>query len=333
MKALFIGGTGNISSACVRLAIRRGMEVFILNRGQRKVEIQGAKSLVADINKPAEIAQALGGIQFDVVANFIAFKPEDIERDAALFQGRTKQYFFISSASAYQKPVVHPVITEETPLENPFWDYSRDKIAAEQKLMTLCKSQGFPGIVVRPSLTYDTVIPVAIGGWNDFTFIDRVRKGKPFVIHGDGTALWTITHAEDFALGFVGLFGNGNAVGEAFHITSDELLNWNQIYECVCEAAGAEGRGVHVPSDFIATVDSWQRGNLHGDKAWSVIFDNSKIKRFVPDFKATIGFREGIKRTVQWFEADPARQTIVPWNNEVIEKILAAYGHAEKQGS
>ncbi len=332
MKVLFIGGTGNISAASVRLALQRGMEVFILNRGHRILEVDGAKSLIADIHQPDQVKSVMAGLSFDVVANFIAYQPADVERDFEIFAEKTKQYFFISSASAYQKPVVHPVITEETPLENPYWEYSRNKIAAERRVLELWRSKGFPGVIVRPSLTYDTVIPVAIGGWNDFTFIERVRQGLPFVIHGDGTSLWTITHADDFAKGLVGLFGNLNALGEAFHITSDELLNWNQIYSFVCEAAGVEGRGVHVPSDFIVSVDPGQKGSLLGDKAWSVIFDNSKIKRFVPDFKATIGFREGIRRTVRWFEEKPERKTIVPWHNEVIEKLLAAYGHGPRQG-
>ncbi len=329
MRVLFIGGTGNISSACSRLAVERGMEVVLLNRGQRPVEIPGAACVTANIKKPDEVGKALGDQTFDAVANFIAFDTADVERDTALFAKRTKQYLFISSASAYQKPLLHPVVSESTPLANPYWEYSRLKIAAEERLNRACREQGFPGVIVRPSLTYDTVIPLAIGSWNDFTMIDRMRKGRPVVVHGDGTSLWTVTHSEDFAKAFVGLLGNTEATGHAFHITSDELLTWDQIWQYTAAAAGCEANIVHVPSDFIAGLDEFQRGNLLGDKAVSAIFDNSKIKRFVPGFNATIPYREGIRRTIEWFEADPARMRIVEGHNALHDRILEAYGHAK----
>jgi len=262
--------------------------------------------------------------------NFIAYTPEDIKQDIEVFSGLTKQYIFISSASVYQKVGGHPVITESTPLYNPYWDYSRDKITCEEMLNDEFRNNGFPITIVRPSLTYDTVIPVAIGSWTDFTIIDRIRKGKEVIIHGDGSSLWTITHSDDFANAFVGLLGHQQAIGHAFHITSDELLNWNQIYQAVAEAAEAPLKSVHIASDFICdvadTIDQrWMRGNLLGDKAVSTIFDNTKIKRFVPGWTATIPFKEGFKRTVKWFEADPSRMVIDQGNNDLIDTILKAY--------
>ena len=331
MRVLFIGGTGNISTACSRLAIDKGYEVYMLNRGNiDRPDLMRAKSIKCDIKKPVEVKAALGGLKFDVVANFIAFTPEDIQRDIELFTGICKQYIFISSASAYQKPLSHPIITESTPLANPYWDYSRDKIASEEALNKAYRENGFPITIVRPSLTYDTVIPVAIGSWDDFTIIDRMRKGKEVIVHGDGSSLWTITHSEDFAKAFVGLLGHQQAIGHSFHITSDELLTWNQIYEAVAEAAGVELNAIHIASDFICQEaekmgQAWMWGNLLGDKAVSTIFDNTKIKTFVPGFKATIPFKQGIKRTVEWFEADPSRMVINKDNNDFLDKVIEAY--------
>jgi nucleoside-diphosphate-sugar epimerase len=331
MKVLFIGGTGNISGACSRQAIENGIELFHLNRGRASAQIPaGVKSLAADIKHKKQVLAALGNLQFDVVVNFIAFTPDDVQQDIEVFSGRTKQYIFISSASVYQKVGGHPVITESTPLYNPNWQYSRDKIACEELLNDAFRSNGFPITIVRPSHTYDTVIPVAIGSWRDYTIIDRMKKGREVIIHGDGTSLWTVTHADDFARAFTGLLGHQQAIGHAFHITSDELLSWNQIYEAVAEGARAELKAVHIASDFICDVADqmgmdWMRGNLLGDKAVSVIFDNSKIKRFVPGFTASIRFREGIERTIRWFEADPSRMIIDNSNNHFMDAVLQAY--------
>ncbi len=328
---MFIGGTGNISGACSRLAIAQGIELYHLNRGNVKADVPSEiKNIVADIKNPDAVKKAISGMLFDVVVNFIAFIPEDVQQDIDLFLGKTKQYIFISSASIYQKVGGHPVITESTPLYNPYWEYSRNKIRCEELLNAEFRQSGFPITIVRPSLTYDTVIPVAIGSWTDYTIIDRMKHGKEVIIHGDGTSLWTITHADDFAKAFVGLLGHQQAIGHAFHITSDELLNWNQIYEAVADAAGAELKAVHIASDFICDVaDSMgipdMRGSLLGDKAVSTIFDNSKIKRFVPGFVATIPFKAGIKRTVKWFEADRSRMVINEANNDFIDKVLKAY--------
>ncbi len=331
MRVLFIGGTGNISTACGRLALSRQVDLHILSRSnQVRPGLEKAGFIRADIHDPGQVRKALDGLTFDVVVNFIAFTPDDVERDVQLFSGSCGQYMFISSASAYQKPPSHPVITESTPLVNPFWDYSRDKIACEELLMKAHREKGFPVTIVRPSHTYETVIPAAIGSWEDFTLIDRMRRGGEVIIHGDGTSLWTLTHSEDFARGFVGLMGLARAIGHSFHITSDEVLSWNQIYEAMARAAGVPLKAVHIPSDFICRIadgmgQPWMRGNLLGDKAHSALFDNTKIKRFVPGYLATIPFGEGIRRTVQWFDADPARIRIDETNNALMDAILAAY--------
>jgi len=328
MKVLFIGGTGFISTAVSRLALGKGIDLYHLNRGQRMSELTGVKSLVADIHQPAAVQAALNDMQFDVVVDWIAFKPDDIERDLALFQGRVKQFIFISSASAYQKPPAYPIITESTPLYNPYWDYSRNKIACEERLLQAYRQEGFPVTIVRPSLTYDTNLPVATGGWGCYTLADRLLKGKPIIVHGDGSSLWVVTHAEDFGRGFLGLVGNQQAVGHAFHITSDEVLTWDQIYMTIADALGVKANIVHIPSEFIAKVAPEKSGSLLGDKTWSAIFDNSKIKAFVPGFQAVIPFREGVRRTLAWFDTDEKRRWVNPDVTAQLEKILAAY--AEK---
>jgi nucleoside-diphosphate-sugar epimerase len=329
MKALFIGGTGNISTPVSRLAVEMGIDLYHLNRGNRQ-PIKGVTNLTADVNDAAGAQRVLAGHQWDVVVNWIAYTPDDIKRDASLFEGSAGQYIFISSASAYQKPPVNPVTTESTPLRNPVWQYSRDKIACEDLLMEWFRSRGFPMTIVRPSHTYYSVIPVSLGGWEEFTVIDRMRKGLPVVVHGDGTSLWTMTHADDFAKGFVGLMGNQRAVGEAFHITSDEVLTWNQIYESVARAAGCEARLVHIPSDIIADYADQHgypsvRGTLLGDKTHSALFDNSKIRRFVPGYLATIPFQSGIKQTIDWFDADPARKVVREATNRFLDGLIADY--------
>jgi nucleoside-diphosphate-sugar epimerase len=324
MKILFIGGTGNISAASSRLAIAKGIELYHLNRGNSGKPIAGVKSIVGDINDPNTLT-GLTEHQWDVVVNWIAFTPEDMERDIALFGGKTKQYVFISSASCYQTPLRYPVITESTPLLNNLWDYSNDKIKCEDRLMKAYREEGFPITIVRPSLTYETVIPIAIGGFKEYTTADRILRGKEIIIHGDGTSLWTVTHSEDFAKGFVGLLGLPHATGHAFHITSDEILSWNMIYETLAGALGRELRPVHIASDFICRVEPSYSGTLQADKAESVIFDNTKIKTFVPGYKATIPFAEGIRRTLQWLDADPKRKIIDPEENARIDNILNAY--------
>ena len=325
MKVLFIGGTGFISTSVSRMAIERGMELYLLNRGIRVSEILGAHQLTGDIHNPESMRNALKDLKFDVVVDWIAYTPEDIERDLAVFRGRTKQFVFISSASAYQKPVVNYIITESTPLENPYWDYSRNKIASEELLMKAYRDENFPVTIVRPSYTYATYLPVAIGGFGSYTLADRLLKGKPIIAHGDGTSLWVNTHAEDFAKGFLGLLGNEKAIGQAFHITSDEVLTWNQIYQTIADGLGVEAKIIHIPTDFIIKEVPRLTGDLIGDKSWSVVFDNSKIKSFVPEFKATIPFSEGIRRTLAWFAADKSRQKIDELVNQEMDQIIKAY--------
>ena len=326
MRVLFIGGTGNISIACTRLALEKGYDVFHLNRGSSENPFGDlVKSIQLDINDYENLTSALKGQYFNVVANFIAYVPDDIKRDYEIFRDKTDQYIFISSASAYQKPPTHPVITESTPLKNPYWQYSRDKIACENYLNELYRDYDFPVTIIRPSLTYETVIPAAIGSWDDFTIIDRIRKRKKIIVHGDGTSLWTITHSEDFARGFVGLLGHQQAIGHSFHITSDEVLTWNQIYEAIGMAAGEIPDMIHIPSDFIARFDEFHIGNLLGDKANSVIFDNSKIKSFVPDFHAIIPFKQGIWKTVEWFEEKPARMKVIEETNSFMDRVIDSY--------
>lgn len=300
-----------------------GMDLFHLNRGNR-AKIEGVKNFTGDINSK-ETHELLKGHEWDVVVNFIAFGEEDIERDIFLFKGKTSQYIFISSASVYQKPPSHPVITESTPAANPFWQYSRNKIQCEERLMQEYRDEGFPITIVRPSHTYDTVIPVAIGGWEEFNIIDRLKKGKEIIVHGDGASLWTITHSEDFAKGIIGLFGHQQVSGHIFHITSDEILTWNQIYEAVADAVKVKPKIVHISSDFICNVEPSFTGNLLGDKSYSAIFDNTKIKTFVPDFKAVIPFKKGILRTLKWFDDHPEKKIINPATEKKIEKILDAY--------
>ncbi|MCB8977065.1 MAG: SDR family oxidoreductase [Ardenticatenaceae bacterium] len=326
MKILFIGGTGIISSACSQLAIERGYELTLLNRGQSSRPVPaGAKQIQADIRNLAAAKAALEGHYFDVVVNWVAFTPEHIETDLALFAGRTGQYVFISSASAYQTPPAHLPITESTPLHNPFWEYSRQKIACEERLMRAHRETGFPVTVVRPSHTYDqTLLPMR----GRYTVINRMRQGKKVVVHGDGTSLWTLTHHRDFAKGFVGLLGHPAAIGDVFHITSDELLTWNQIFQQVAAAAGAEAQLVHIPSETLARYDADWGSGLLGDKAHSVIFDNSKIKRLVPDFVATIPFWQGAQEIIAWYDADPARQVIEPAFDQLLDELIARYDPA-----
>jgi nucleoside-diphosphate-sugar epimerase len=325
VRALFIGGTGFISTAVSRQAVNAGVELYLLNRGLRGAAPPGAHGLTADINNPEEVRAALRGLRFDAVVNWIAYTPEDIERDLSLFKGRVGQYVFISSAAAYQKPPARYVITEETPLVNPFWDYARGKIACEERLLRAHVEEGFPATVVRPSHTYETNFPVAVGGGGTYTLADRMKKGLPVIVHGDGTSLWTLTHAEDFARGFLGLLGNAEAIGQAFHITSDEVLTWEQIYRTIAEALGVEANVLHVPSDFIARVVPRLEGTLHGDKKWSAVFDNGKIRKFVPTYRAAVPFREGIGRTLAWFEADERRRRVDESLVREMDLIVSSY--------
>ena len=328
MKVLFIGGTGNISTAVTRLAAQRGIELTLLTRGQRPADIPAnVSTLTADIKDEPATAALLAHSSFDAVVDWIAFTPADIERDIRLFRGRTSQFLFISSASAYQRPVSHYLITESTPLANPYWQYSRDKIACEDRLMKAYREEGFPITIVRPSLTYgDTQIVLAVNSWQkSFTAVDRMRRGKKVIVPGDGSSLWVITHNSDFAQGFVGLLGHSQAIGHAFHITGEEAMTWDQFYTITAHQAGVEPNIVHIASDFLSACLPDELGSLTGDKASSVIFDNSKIKRFVPNYCATVPFAQGIQQTIAWFDHDPTCQQIDEPANANWDKLIEAY--------
>jgi nucleoside-diphosphate-sugar epimerase len=326
MKVLFIGGTGIISSACTQLALDGGIELYLLNRGQSaRPAPENARLLQGDIRQPEQVAQLISSQTFDAVVDWIAFTPQHIETDLSLFRGKTGQFVFISSASAYQTPPASLPVTESTPLDNPYWEYSRNKIACEQLLIHAYQAEKFPMTIVRPSHTYDQTLLPMHGG---YTMVDRMRKGKPVIVHGDGTSLWVLTHHADFARAFVGLLGNSHAIGDAFQITSDEWLTWDQIYTLVAQAAGVQAKLVHVPSELIAAYDPQWGASLLGDKSNSMIFDNSKIKRVVPDFVASIPFAQGARQIIQWYDADPRRRQVDPAFDAIIERILGGYQKA-----
>ena len=324
MKALFIGGSGIISSACARLAAQQDIELYVLNRGLSTARPlpEQAKLLRADIRDPESARAALGDLEFDAVVDWVAFTPGQVRADLDLFRGRTGQYVFISSASAYQTPPGRLPVVESTPLRNPHWQYSRDKIACEDVLVTAYREEGFPATIVRPSHTYDKTLVPFDGGW---TALARMRQGREVVVHGDGTSLWTLTHHEDFAKGFVPLLGHPRAIGEAFHITSDEVLTWNQIAEALAAAAGVEARIVHVPSDAIAAADPGWGAGLLGDKAHSMVFDNSKLRALVPGYVATIPFHQGAREIVEWHDGDPARRQVDADLDAVMDHLVEKY--------
>jgi len=325
MKILLIGGTGTISTDVTKQCIANGWEVYLLNRGIRADIPSGSIHLRGDINDEAHIASLIAPLNFDVVANFINYTPADIMRDIRLFSNKTRQYVFISSASAYQKPLSHPVITESTPLKNPYWAYSRDKIACEDLLIAEYREYGFPMTIVRPSHTYDRrKVPVGLYGNSVWQIIKRIRDEKPILVHGDGSSLWTLTHSEDFAQGFVGLMGNTKAIGEAVHITSDESLSWNQVYTIIAHAIGVEPKLYHVATDFLVAVKPSLSGPLLGDKAHTVIFDNSKIKRLVPGFCAKIRFGTGVRWSLDFLLNTPSAQIDDPEFDQFTDNIIAA---------
>ena len=333
MKALFIGGTGTISSGISKRAVELGWDLWLLNRGFRKDRVvPGATVLAADINSDeSALADQIRGMNFDVVVDFIAFVPGQLERDVRLFSGKTRQFIFISSASAYRTPPDNFLITEQTPLDNPLWEYSRNKIACEEYLMGQFRERGFPGTIVRPSHTYDDrYLPVAVhgkkGGWQ---VVDRIIRGKPVLIHGDGTSLWTLTHSEDFAKAFCGIMGNRAAIGEIYQITGDESLSWNRIYDCIGEALGKPVLKYHVTTDFLSACDPEYTGTLAGDKAHSVVFDNTKLKALVPDFRASIPFSEGAARCVRYLQNTPAAQIPDPEFEQFCDRVIKAQESAK----
>lgn len=328
MNILLIGGTGTISSAITRQLAESGHDLWLLNRGNRKNEVPASvRQIICDINDEAEVLRQIGDTTFDAVCEFIGFLPSQVERDIRLFKGRTHQYVYISSASAYNKPAANHVITEGTTLANPYWQYSRDKIACEALLMKEWRENGFPATIVRPSHTYcERGVPVSVhspkGSW---PVLKRMMEGKPVIINGDGSSLWTLTWNEDFARGFIGLLGNPKALGEAFQIMSDEQLTWTQVYQCVANALGVELKPYYVASDFLAAVSPKEydlTGNLLGDKSLTVIFDCSKLKRAVPGFQATTRFDEGVRRCVAYLRSHPELQVEDPEFDAWCDKVI-----------
>lgn len=336
MKALFIGGTGTISMAITRLLA--GMpewELYLLNRGNRRYDLpEGIKTIEADINDEALVDEKISDMRFDVVCDFIGFVKEQLERDYRLFRGKTKQFMYISSASAYQKPLSDYRITEGTPLVNPYWEYSRNKIACEDYLMKLYREEGFPVTIIRPSHTYDErSVPLGVhGDRGSFQVIRRMQLGKPVIVHGDGTGLWTMTHNSDFAKAFVGLMGNVHAIGENYQITSDETLTWNQIYQTIADCLGVEYKPYYVASDFLDAVSRYDfRGGLIGDKSNSLVFDNAKVKRAVPGFTATVRFEQGVRNTIEYVLSHPEYQVEDPEFDAWCDNVIAVLEEAKKK--
>jgi nucleoside-diphosphate-sugar epimerase len=324
LKVLFIGGTGIISSGCAPFVVERGDELFVLNRGHTAARALPAEARVlhGDVRDPASVRAALDGHEFDVVVDWVAFTPDQVRQDVEMFEGRIGQYVFISSASAYQTPPSRQPVVESTPLRNPFWQYSRDKIACEDLLTAAYRDRGFPATVVRPSHTYDRTLVPFDGGW---TVPARMRQGREIVVHGDGTSLWTLTHHSDFARGFVPLLGHQRAVGDTFHITTDDFLTWNQIAETLGAALGVPPRIVHVPSDAIAAADPEWGAGLLGDKAHSMVFDNSKLRVLVPDFRPTIPFELGAREIVDWHDEDASRQVVDDHLDAVMDGLVERF--------
>jgi len=336
MKILIIGGTGTISSAITRQLAASGHDLWLLNRGTRKSEVpENVRQVIADINDTEAVLRQIGNEQYDAVCEFIGFLPSQVERDIRLFKGRTRQYVYISSASAYNKPAASHVITEGTTLANPYWEYSRNKIACEELLMKEYREEGFPVTIVRPSHTYcERSVPLSVHGLKgSWQVVKRMMEGKPVLVHGDGSSLWTLTWNEDFARGFIGLLGNPKAIGEAFQIMSDEQLTWDQVYECVGRALHVTPRLYHVASDFLAAVSpkEWDfTGNLLGDKAVTVVFDCTKLKRAVPGFQATVRFNEGVRRCVDYILAHPELQVEDPEFDAWCDRVIEAQENAKQ---
>ena len=336
MKILFIGGTGTISSAITQQLATTEHELWLINRGNRKSEVpNNVHQITADINDEAEVLRQLGDMQFDAVCDFIAFVPEQVERDYRLFAGRTRQYVYISSASAYHKPSRNYIINEGTTLANPHWQYSRNKIACEELLMKLYRENGFPVTIVRPSHTYcERGVPTSVHGpKGSWQVLKRMMEGKPVIVHGDGSSLWTMTWSDDFAKGFIGLLGNPHAIGEAFQIMSDESLTWNQIYQAVADALGVPFKPYYVSSNFLAAVAPKEyelEGNLTGDKSVTVVFDCTKLKRVVPDFHPTVRFEEGVRRSIAYILSHPELQKEEPDFDDWCDRVIAAQEKAKE---
>jgi len=323
MKILFVGGTGVISSACSKACLARGDELYLLNRGVSHNTLPtGSQHIQADINQTDQVKALLKHKHFDCVVDWIAYTPADVQRDFDLFRDNTSQYVFISSASVYAKPPLLPTV-ESHPVHNPYWDYAHQKILCEQSLDQTCRDEAFPVTIVRPSHTYDaTKIPLRGGA----TTLHRLLTGRPVIVHGDGTTLWTLTHHTDFAQGFLGLLGNAKAIGQTYHITSDEVLTWNQIYQTMAQAAGVKANLFHLPSELILRYDrEWGEGLL-GDKAYNMVLDNSKLKGLTPSFRAKVPFAQGAREILAWYQADKDHQKIDPQLDNTMDRMIRDHG-------
>lgn len=326
MRILFIGGTGIISAYCTREALNQGHDVYHLNRGNNPKRVRGdVITLKADIRNRTQVKRAVDGLTFDCIVNWVAFEPDHVSQDLELLGHLTPHYIFISSASVYLKPPPHWNITEESPTGNPYWPYAQKKLACEELLLKAHRKTGFPGTIVRPSHTYaEGWIPSPIGS-RDFTIARRMLHGKEVISPGDGQSLWTLTHSDDFARGFTGLLGNPDTVGEIFHITSGETRTWDTFYGILGKALGVRPRIVHVPSEVVLEISLPLGQGLMGDKSWSMVFDNTKIKRFVPSYENRIPFSEGIRKSLEWFEEDPARKVVDTARDAEIDRVLKVW--------
>lgn len=334
MKVLLIGGTGNISSSVTRRCLELGYDVYLLNRGNdREFESLGAEYIICDIRNKEEMEKKVGGIWFDVVANFICFDVETAKRDVELFNGNVGQYFFISSCTVYQKPSLITPITEDTPLKNPYSAYARGKIACELYLLECYREKDFPVVIVRPSHTYGekrlVVGPLMGWGVSHWTLVDRILKGKPVIVHGTGRTLWTVTHSDDFAYAFCGLMGNIKSIGHQFHITGDEVMTWNMIMETYGWVLGVKPDIRQIPVDFISKLYPDLKLGIYGDMAENGVFDNSKIKKFVPGFRTRVTLREGLERSVKWYMGHPDQQVVSEENNALTDSLISAWDSLE----
>jgi len=325
VKILFIGGTGNISADCAALLHATGHEVIVLSRGRSAVPPE-YRALQADRKDADAMRAALRGAAPDVVLNFLGYELPEVQLDFELFRGAAAQYVFISSATVYAKPPPRLPITEETPLGNPWWDYAQKKIACEQWLLERWERDQFPVTIVRPSHTYSRIwIPNAVSS-SSYTFATRLEEGRPVYVHDDGQTPWTLTTSADFAVALAGLLGRPEAIGQAFHVTSDEALTWNQIYNEIAAALGADApKIVPIPTDFICQIAPRFVGALKGDKAHPAVFDNTKIKRVVPGFNCRTSFRQGVRESVEWLRAHPEHQSRSAELEKVIDQVLAAW--------
>ena len=330
MKILLIGGTGNISASITRRCLERGNEVYLFNRGNhREFEALGARYIIGDAFDPFDLKAKIGDKTFDVVANFILFTPEQARINYEIFVGRTGQFFFISSCTVYQKPILKLPVTADTPLRNPFSQYAKNKIACEEYFAARYRDENFPITIVRPSHTYGEkkLVVGPLMGWGvpHWTLADRILRGEPVIVHDLGRTFWTATHSDDFAYAFCGLAGNREAVGQSFHITNDDPHTWNAIMELYGQILGVETKIVHVPTEFIGKLYPDKGMAILGDMSENAIFDISKLQKFVPGYRTRIPLREGLTRSINWYLNNPSAMIVDDNNNRLMDHIIKAW--------